>query len=53
MKAAPDFDFKDMQEQLGHSNIQTTINIYTKFDQATKKHIADWAGESLQRNIKL
>ena len=45
MKHAKRFDMKDIQAQLGHSNIQTTLNIYTHIDEENNRIISDWLDE--------
>ena len=41
------FDAKDAQFQLGHSTIQTTLNIYTHLDRDDKNAIGDWLQEGV------
>ena len=41
------FDAKDAQFQLGHSTIQTTLNIYTHLDRDDKNAIGDWLQEDV------
>ncbi|MDD7194314.1 MAG: tyrosine-type recombinase/integrase, partial [Clostridiaceae bacterium] len=38
------FTLKDIQEWLGHSDIEITANIYTHLDQARKKSIMSSIG---------
>ena len=40
MKASGQFDFKDIQEQLGHSTIQITMDIYTHIDEEAKAAVS-------------
>ena len=42
MKASHRFDFKDIQEQLGHSTIQITMDIYTHINEEKKAAVSDW-----------
>ena len=42
MKASGKFDFKDIQEQLGHSTIQITMDIYTHIDEESKSAVGKW-----------
>jgi len=42
MKASGKFDFKDIQEQLGHSTIQITMDIYTHIDEEAKAAVSNW-----------
>lgn len=41
------FNIKDVQEWLGHTDIQTTANIYAHLDVKRKKDIAASMGENL------
>ena len=41
------FDAKDAQFQLGHSTIQTTLNIYTHLDRDDKNAIGNWLQEGV------
>ena len=41
------FDAKYTQFQLGHSTIQTTLNIYTHLDRDDKNAIGDWLQEGV------
>ena len=42
MKASHQFDFKDIQEQLGHSTIQITMDIYTHINEEKKAAVSNW-----------
>lgn len=42
MKASHQFDFKDIQAQLGHSTIQVTMDIYTHIDDQQKAAVSSW-----------
>ncbi|SDP79690.1 Phage integrase family protein [Selenomonas ruminantium] len=42
MKALGQFNFKDIQEQLGHSNIQITMDIYNHIDEEAKAAVSHW-----------
>ena len=42
MKASGQFDFKDIQEQLGHSTIQITMDIYIHIDEEDKAAVSHW-----------
>lgn len=42
MKASHKFDFKDIQAQLGHSNIQITLDTYTHIKDDDLSRVGDW-----------
>ncbi len=42
MKASGQFDFKNIQEQLEHSTIQITMDIYTHIDEEAKAAVSHW-----------
>ena len=50
MKASGQFDFKDIQEQLGHSTIQITMDIYTHID-GDAENIVSLGKEKTKRKI--
>lgn len=45
MKRSHRFDLKDIQAQLGHSNIQITMDYYTHIDEEDKNEVSCWLGE--------
>lgn len=47
MKKSHRFDFKDIQVQMGHSSIKTTLDIYTHIDDTDRSEVSDWLGEEL------
>ena len=47
MKKSRIFDPKDAQFQLGHSTIQTTLNIYTHLDKDDKCAIGNWLQDGI------
>ena len=52
MKKSHRFDFKDIQMQLGHSSIRTTLDIYTHIDDSDKKEVSVWLEEGLSLLIE-
>lgn len=53
MKASGKFDFKDIQEQLGHSTIQITMDIYTHIDEEAKTAVGSWLQNEMGDLINL
>ena len=48
MKNSSRFDMKDIQEQLGHSSINITMDIYTHIDEDTQQSkVSAWLEEGL------
>ena len=45
MKSSHNFDFKDIQHQLGHSNIQITLDTYTHMEEKELEKIDDFVDE--------
>ena len=52
MKKSHRFDFKDIQMQLGHSSIRTTLDIYTHIDDSDKKEVSIWLEEGINLLIE-
>lgn len=50
---ANDFQLKDIQEWLGHADIQTTANIYAHLDVRRKENIATAMSNSFKVNWKM
>lgn len=48
MKASGQFDMKDIQEQLGHSTIQITMDIYTHIEEEEKAAVRSWMAGGLK-----
>lgn len=48
MKASGMFDMKDIQEQLGHSTIQITMDIYTHLEEDEKNAVRSWVAGGLK-----
>ena len=48
MKASGMFDMKDIQEQLGHSTIQITMDIYTHLGEDEKNAVRSWVAGGLK-----
>ena len=53
MKASHRFDFKDIQEQLGHSTIQITMDIYTHINDENKTAVSDWLQDDMENIVTL
>ena len=53
MKASGQFDFKDIQEQLGHSTIQITMDIYTHIDEEAKAAVSHWLDGDAENIVSL
>lgn len=53
MKASHKFDFKDIQEQLGHSTIQITMDIYTHIDEQQKTAVSSWLEDDVSNIIDM
>lgn len=53
MKSSQQFDMKDIQEQLGHSTIQVTMDIYTHIDEERKKQVSNWLEEGMDKLLNL
>ena len=53
MKASGQFDFKDIQEQLGHSTIQITMDIYTHIDEEAKAAVSHWLDGDAKNIVSL
>ena len=51
MKASHQFDFKDIQEQLGHSTIQITMDIYTHINEEKKTAVSNWLQEDMDNIV--
>ena len=51
MKASGQFDFKDIQEQLGHSTIQITMDIYTHINEEKKTAVSNWLQEDMDNIV--
>lgn len=49
MKQSRRFDFKDIQAQLGHSNVAITLNYYTHIGEEDKNEVSEWLGSNLSR----
>lgn len=49
MKSSHEFDFKDIQHQLGHSNIQITLDTYTHMEEKDLDRMKDW----VEKRIKI
>lgn len=49
MKASHRFDFKDIQTQLGHSNIQITLDTYTHMEEDDLSKVGAWIDERLKK----
>jgi integrase len=49
MKSSQQFDMKDIQEQLGHSTIQVTMDIYTHIDAERKKQVSNWLEDGMDK----
>ena len=50
---ASGYDLKDIQIWLGHSDIQTTANIYTHLDTRRMDHMAQAVGEALTPKLRV
>lgn len=48
MKASGRFDMKDIQEQLGHSTVQVTMDIYTHIEDDEKNAVRSWVAGGLK-----
>ena len=48
MRASGIFDMKDIQEQLGHSTIQITMDIYTHLEEDEKNAVRSWVAGGLK-----
>lgn len=48
MKASGMFDMKDIQEQLGHSTVQVTMDIYTHIEEDEKNAVRSWVAGGLK-----
>ena len=53
MKASHRFDFKDIQEQLGHSTIQIPMDIYTHINDENKTAVSDWLQDDMENIVTL
>lgn len=42
MNSSHEFNFKDIQNQLGHSNIQITLDTYTHMEEKDIQKVGDW-----------
>ncbi|WP_276840221.1 tyrosine-type recombinase/integrase [Anaerovibrio lipolyticus] len=51
MKTTHDFDVKDIQHQLGHSNIQITLDTYTHIEEVEQQKIANFVGDRLAKVV--
>ncbi len=51
MKASGQFDFKDIQEQLGHSTIQITMDIYTHINEEKKAAVSNWLQDDMENIV--
>ena len=53
MKNSSHFDLKDIQNQLGHSSIKITMDIYTHIDEDTQqKKVGSWLEEGLTKLLE-
>lgn len=53
MKSSRQFDMKDIQEQLGHSTIQVTMDIYTHIDEERKKQVSNWLEDGVDKLLNI
>lgn len=53
MKSSHDFDFKDIQHQLGHSNIQITLDTYTHIEDKELEKIDDFVDDRFDKVVKV
>lgn len=49
MKSSHQFDFKDIQSQLGHSTIQITLDTYTHIEEADTERVNNWLDERMSQ----
>ena len=52
MKASHQFDFKDIQKQLGHSNIQITLDTYTHMEEKDLQKVGEWMDNRFEKIVK-
>ena len=45
MNSSHEFNFKDIQNQLGHSNIQITLDTYTHMEEKDLQKVGNWVDE--------
>ena len=53
MKDSKKFDLKDIQEQLGHSTINVTMDIYTHLNEDSKAAVGRWMQEDMGNVIDM
>jgi len=51
MKASHQFDFKDIQNQLGHSNIQITLDTYTHMEEKDIEKVGEWMDNRFEKIV--
>ena len=51
MKKSRRFGFKDIQMQLGHSTIRTTLDIYTHIDDSDRIEVSNWLEGELDQML--
>ena len=52
MNSSHEFNFKDIQNQLGHSNIQITLDTYTHMEEKDTKKVEDWVDSRYEKILK-
>ncbi|WP_276840224.1 tyrosine-type recombinase/integrase [Anaerovibrio lipolyticus] len=52
MKLSHIFDVKDIQGQLGHSNVQITLDTYTHIEDEDASRVGDWVDERFKKLIQ-
>ena len=53
MKDSKKFDLKDIQEQLGHSHINVTMDIYTHLNEESRADVGRWMQEDMGNVIPI
>ena len=51
MKVSHQFDFKDIQNQLGHSNIQITLDTYTHMEEKDIEKVGEWMDNRFEKSL--